>query len=253
LPADVCVEPDRRLSTVSAPALAWLRVGLAAALWLAVAVPCAAQTAADVEAAISAATTAVRDAFGGDVEVSISQPVLSLIGDGTQVSRAVPEPSSRTAGPVRFVLYASGAGSARRIGRLTARVDVAATHVRARQRVTVRDVLTPDDIEVVRGDIGRQAFAVLPAVASVTGASARRSLLAGEVITPVALVPHDAVASGEEVITVARIGALEVRGRAIAAQSGGLGETVIVVNPESRKRLRARIVADAVVEVLHGS
>jgi flagella basal body P-ring formation protein FlgA len=55
------------------------------------------------------------------------------------------------------------------------------------------------------------------------------------------------------VVTVARIGALEIRGRAIAAQSGSLGETVIVVNPESRKRLRGRIVADATVEVMHGS
>ena len=64
--------------------------------------------------------------------------------------------------------------------------------------------------------------------------------------------PLDEDAGGRACLQ-ARIGAVEVRGRAIAAQSGGLGETVIVVNPDSRKRLRARIVADATVEVIHGS
>jgi flagella basal body P-ring formation protein FlgA len=226
---------------------------LVAVSLLAVAVRPQAQERADVDAAVAAATAAVRDVFGGDAEVTLSEPILSLTADAALVDHAVPEPSSRTAGPVRFVLYAAGDGAARRIGRLTARVDVATTHVRARQRVAVRDVIATDDVEVVRGDIGRQMFAVLPAVDAVTGASTRKSLMTGEVVTPLSLVAHEMVTSGKEVVTVARIGAIEVRGRAIAAQSGGLGETVIVVNPDSRKRLRARIVADATVEVIHGS
>ncbi|AMY10414.1 flagellar basal body P-ring biosynthesis protein FlgA [Luteitalea pratensis] len=228
-------------------------MGLAASVWLAVAVPAGAQTSADVDRAAAVATAAVREAFGVDAEVTVSEPVLSVTGDATLVTRAVPEPSSRTAGPVRFVLYAAGEGPARRIGRLTARIDVAASHVRARQRVAMRSVINPDDVEVVRGDIGRQVFGVLPTMDAVTGVSTRKTLMPGEVITPVALVAHEMVASGEEVVTIARIGAIEVRGRAIAAQSGGLGETVIVVNPDSRKRLRARIVAAAMVEVFHGS
>ena len=236
----------------SRPHPAWLQIGLAFAC-LAVAVPAGAQTPADVAASVAAATAAVREVFGADAEVTVSEPVLSLTADTAIVARAVPEPSSRTAGPVRFVLYAAGEGPVRRIGRLTARIDVAATHVRARQRVAVRAVVNADDVEEVRGDIGRQLFGILPTVATVTGASTRKTLIAGEVVTPSALVARDMVASGEEVVTVARIGALEVRGRAIAAQSGGLGETVIVVNPDSRRRLRARIVADATVEVIHGS
>jgi flagella basal body P-ring formation protein FlgA len=52
---------------------------------------------------------------------------------------------------------------------------------------------------------------------------------------------------------VARVGGLEVRGRAIAFQSGSAGDTVIVVNPDSRKRLRGRVIGPALVEVLHGS
>jgi len=220
---------------------------------LAAAAPVRAQARADVDGAVAAATAAVREAFGGDAEVTLSEPVLSLTGEATPVARAVPEPSSRTAGLVRFVLYAPGDAPARRIGRLTARVDVTATHVRARQSVAVREVIDAGDVEAVRGDVGRQAFGALPTIDAVTGAATRKALVAGEVIARIALVARDMVTSGKEVVTVARIGAIEVRGRAIAAQSGGLGETVIVVNPDSRRRLRGRIVADATVEVIHGS
>ena len=61
------------------------------------------------------------------------------------------------------------------------------------------------------------------------------------------------VRSGRDVVTLARIEGLEVRGRAVAVQSGDLGEVVLVVNPDSRKRLRGRVVGPALVEVLHVS
>lgn len=222
-------------------------------VWFAGAAPVWAQGGADVEAAAAIATEAVREAFGRDVEVTLSSPVLSHAGGGAAAARAVAEPSSRTAGPVRFVLYAAGAGTPQRVGRLTARVDVRAPHLRARRRVAARVSLTSADVEVVHGDIGRQAFGPLPTIDALTGAMTRQALLEGEVVTPLVLVTRALVTSGDEVVIVARVGALEVRGRAIAAQSGKLGETVIVVNPDSRKRLRARVVAAARVEVLHGS
>jgi flagella basal body P-ring formation protein FlgA len=229
-------------------------MGLATAIWLAGMAPVGARTPpADVQAIVTVATAAVREAFGGEADVTLSQPVLSLAGDAGVVTRAVPEPASRTAGPVRFVLYASIDGTERRVGRLTARVDVAATHVRVSQPVAARAAIAAQSVEVLRGDIGRQALGVLPAIGAVTGAITRKALVPGEVVTQVVIVSRALVSSGDEVITVARLGALEVRGRAIAAQSGGLGETVIVVNPDSRKRLRGRIVGSAVVEVLHGS
>ena len=86
------------------PRLALL--GLTAGFFLAVAAPSRAQSPADVDAAVAAATQAVRDAFGGEAEVIVSAPVLSLAGDALRIDRAVPEPSSRTGGAVRFVLYA---------------------------------------------------------------------------------------------------------------------------------------------------
>ncbi len=212
-----------------------------------------AQAPTVTEAAVAVATETVRTAFGPGAQVRLSAPVVSMVGETVAVTRAVPEPASRTAGPIRFVLYGETAGQERRIGRLTARVDVAATHLRARRQVDARTVLSADDVEAVDGDIGRQALSQLPAIDVVAGTIARKALLTGEVITPLALVARPLVTSGGEVTTVARVGGLEVRGRAIAAQSGGLGDTVIVVNPDSRKRLRGRVMAEAQVEVFHGS
>jgi flagella basal body P-ring formation protein FlgA len=125
--------------------------------------------------------------------------------------------------------------------------------VRASGPIASRATLVADALTAVRDDIGRQPLAPLPTLDEVTGATTRKPLGGGDVVTRSALIARPLVASGDEVVTVARVGALEVRGRAIAAQSGGLGDTVIVVNPDSRKRLHARVVAGALVEVRHGS
>lgn len=229
-----------------------LLVGVVAA-WLASAAPAWAQpTAADVAAAESAARRAVQDVFGPEAAVRLGSPVLTLAPGSGVVVAAVPEPSSRTGGPVRFVLYGD-LDQTRRVGRLTARVDVDVPHVRAASRVAARVTPGASDVEVVRGDIGRQLLQALPGVEVVTLATTRKALAPGEVITVAALVRPSLVASGQEVVTVARVGVLEVRGRAVAAQSGQLGDTVYVVNPDTRRRLRGRVVADALVEVFLGS
>ncbi len=231
------------------PADRLARIGLATfALW-AVALAASAQTS--VDAAVAAARDAVHEAFGGDADVTLTSPVLSLVPRADVIGRAVPEPSSRTAGRVRFVLY--GGDGTRRVGRLTADVRVVAPHLRATRAIDAGTVLAPELVEQVRADVGRQPLAALPAMTQALDATTRGALREGDIVTAMVIVVQPLVSSGSEVVTVARDGALEVRGRAIAAQSGGLGETVIVVNPDSRKRLRGRVVAEDVVEVLHGS
>jgi flagella basal body P-ring formation protein FlgA len=227
---------------------------LLAAVWLGLGGPALAQSPeAEVETAVAVAADAVRLAFGGDAEVTLTRPVLHLADGSGPIVRAVPEPSSRTAGLVRFVLYAAAGPRARRVGRLTADVRVSAPHVRVVGDTPARTTLVADAMSVVRDDIGRQAFGPLPTIDVVAGAETRKPLADGDVVTRAALVARPLVATGEEVVTIARVGALEVRGRAIASQAGDLGDTVVVVNPDSRKRLHARVVGSAVVEVRHGS
>ncbi|BCS33519.1 hypothetical protein TBR22_A27460 [Luteitalea sp. TBR-22] len=220
---------------------------------LSLAAPLGAQPAGDLEAAVAAATQAVREAFGGEAEVTITAPVLTLAPGAGPIVRAVPEPASRTGGPVRFVLFGDEHATPARVGRLGAVVHVVAPHVRARQKVAAGEALTADALEGVRDDVGRQPLSPLPTLEAVRGLTTRKALQAGEVVTRLAAVVPALVNSGDEVVTIARVGALEVRGRAIAAQSGTLGQTVIVVNPDSKKRLRGRVVAEALVEVLHAS
>ena len=242
------------------PASRGLRRGVAAIATV-VAVTCAAlvpaasapTTGDDVDAAVAAATAAVRDAFGGDAEVTITRPVLSLAPGALPVTRAVAEPGSRTGGIVRFVLHGRRDGSSMRVGRLAADVRVRAAHVRAARSLAPRTSLTADALEDVRDDIGRQPLAALPGIDVLVGARSRRAVGSGEVLTSMVVAVPELVTSGDEVVTVARVGALEARGRAVAAQSGSLGDAVVVINPDSRRRLRARVVAAGRVEVFHGS
>lgn len=233
---------------------AWL--SLATALLIGSSVtPARAQAAGQaLDVAVTAAAAAVREAFGGDAEVVITRPVLQLTPGAGPILRAVPEPSSRTAGPVRFVLHGAADGTrSTRVGRLTADVRVRAPHVRVTAPMASRATLDAASLAATLDDVGRQPLVALPTLDDVVGATARKPLPEGAVVTRAALLARPLVSTGDEVVTVARIGALEVRGRAIAAQAGSLGETVVVVNPDSRKRLQGRVVAEALVEVGHGS
>ncbi len=151
--------------------------------------------AADVEAATEAAVAAVRRVFGPDADVRISSPVLQVAANAVAVVTAIPEPSSRTAGPVRFVLYGPAVDEApggRRTGRFTATVRVHMPHLRAQKPVEARSRLDMEAIAVVDDDIGRQSFEALPTLEQASGATVRRPLVTGAVVTRSALVAPSA-------------------------------------------------------------
>ncbi len=211
-----------------------------------------ASSAGCVPGAVAAAERAVKAVFGDDADVTFEDVTCSVAPGATQAAAAIAEPGSRTDGPVRFVLYADEDGR-QRVGRLTARLTVAAPHVRARRALDAQAVLTGADVVTVRGAVGRVPLAPLPQPHDVEGATARRPLAEGTVLTSSSIAPLTLVRSGDEVVTVASVDGVEVRGRAVAAQSGHRGAIVIVVNPDSRRRLRGRVVGEALVEVLHVS
>jgi len=47
------------------------------------------------------------------------------------------------------------------------------------------------------------------------------------------------------------VGGIEAEARMVAADNGDKGSVIRVVNPESRRSIRARVVAAGVVEVIH--
>ncbi len=83
------------------------------------------------------------------------------------------------------------------------------------------------------------------------GASrAARPLAADACLTRTSLVMLPAVQAGQEVDAIARVNGVEAVARLVAAERGQVGSLVRVVNPQSRRSLKARVVAAGVVEVI---
>ena len=210
----------------------------------------AATCGADADAA---ARAAVQEAFGTDAEAQLSDVSCERVAPEQQVEQAVAEPGSRTDGPVRFVLYGRGEATRVRLGRMTAVVHVRAPHARARMALESGAVLDDSMVAMVTDLVGRVPFGTLLGPDDIAGGRLKRAVAADTVLTVPMVERLALVRSGADVVTVARVGGVEVRGRAVAAQSGHRGDVVLVVNPDSRKRLRGRVIEEGTVEVLHGS
>jgi flagella basal body P-ring formation protein FlgA len=172
--------------------------------------------------------------------------------DGMAVSRmaAVPDAGSRVGGFVRFLLY-EDAKHERRAGSVDAEVHVTAPHLRARRALPHRTMLEPGDLERVTGDVGRMPLEALPDERMLAGARVTRPIAEGRPIVASMVASTQLVKSGDEVRTIVRIGALEARGSAIAAQSGTLGDEIRVVNADSKRALKVRVTGEGEVEVIH--
>jgi flagella basal body P-ring formation protein FlgA len=222
------------------------RASAALALWLPLAAT--AQAEVGVPAAERAIADAVRQAMraGDDVAVQI---VACDAADLALVDAARPEPGGRLARPTRFRLLAGG----RQVGSATAVVTARVTYLRLRQAVRAGQPIQAAALETVVGVPEAIAIERLPTAEEIAGALAARDLAEGEIVNGrVARIPP-AVRSGDQVAVRVVSGAVEVRALAVAQQSGRIGDVIRVINPSSRRPLRARVVGKAQVEVVHGS
>jgi flagella basal body P-ring formation protein FlgA len=198
----------------------------------------------------NAITDAVKARMGESVSVQIAGLVVAgHVGAGRLV--ATPDPSARTGGASIFALSEAVSNRrARRVGSATACVTVSAPHVVAARGLSRGTVLTAEDIREDAGAIDDVPLRPLLLPAVLVGARLRRDVAEGSVIVGslVETVPY--VRSGEVVTVRARLGSVEAEGRAIASQSGGPGDLIRLVNPESRRMLQGRVVAPGEVEVL---
>jgi flagella basal body P-ring formation protein FlgA len=204
----------------------------------------------------------VRDAIVAAVKARMGEAAAVTVGemrvrgldtvDGMAVMRmvAVPDAGAKVGGFVRFLLY-EDAKHERRAGSVDAEVFVTAPHVRARRALAHRTTLEASDFERVTADVGRMPLEALPDEALLTGARVTRPVAEGQAIVATMVASTQLVKSGDEVRTIVRIGALEARGSAIAAQSGALGDEIRVVNAESKRALKARVSGEGEVEVIH--
>jgi flagellar basal body P-ring formation protein FlgA len=130
-------------------------------------------------------------------------------------------------------------------------VRVTAPHLRARRALAHRTTLEAGDLARVTDDVGRMPLEALPDERLLAGARVSRPIAEGRPILASMVATTQLVKSGDEVQTIVRIGALEARGSAVAAQGGALGDQIRVVNVESKRALKARVTGDGEVEVIH--
>jgi flagella basal body P-ring formation protein FlgA len=190
---------------------------------------------------------------------AIEQAVERRIGHGVAVAidaldtRVVPEaglqahlePGARIGQAMRVVLTV---GRMRR-GVATVTVQVSGAYARAARAIARDAVLTLADIETVDGAWPAVQFVRLPEPREVVGLTARRNIVPGEPLTSTVLDVPPLVRAGDDVVVVAKVGAVQVTGDAVASSSGRRGDT-IRVTPKNGRPIRARITGLASVEVV---
>ena len=161
-------------------------------------------------------------------------------------------PDARLDAPIEFGIVGPGpSGRAVSIGRGRANVQVSVSHAVAARTITRGTVLTVNDVAEVVGPPGAVPVRRLPTVAGLVGATLRRDAASGEVVTVQSVTLPPAVRVGDVVQARASIGSVQVMGALTVLDNGAEGAIVRVVNRESRRELRARVIRSGVVEVIH--
>lgn len=199
----------------------------------------------------SAIVAAVRARMGDDADVIVD----ALDVAGTPLSpwlQAVPEPNARLGDRLHFRLLGSdGRGHpARVVGAASADITVHVAHVRMRALVPRGRELADGDVEASHEALIGVLLRRLPRLPEVAGTRTLVNLAPGEVVARTAVALRPAVKSGQLVRGSAAVDGLVVTATLVAVQDGAAGAVIRVVNKDSRRELRARVVAPGVVEVI---
>lgn len=207
--------------------------------------------AQDLTPARAAIVEAVRARVGEQADVQVTDLVVRAKPTTGGKVMATPEPDARLTRPIRFSLAERRAGQATTtLGYAVATVFVSMAHARVVRLLPRGTVLGAEDLVTRCAELGAVSLRRLPAAADLVGGRAARDLDADEVVTKSMVIAEPLVRSGDHVTVRSIVGAVQVEGRAVAAQNGFRGETIRVVNPDSRKAIRARVVGPGEVEVV---
>jgi flagella basal body P-ring formation protein FlgA len=217
--------------------------------------PVAAPPSAQLQDRVGAAIVeALVQRMGADARIIVERLEIASVRDVTPIE-AVPAPGARTGEVVAFALLGSvGTGASRRavnIGRATALVRVEAPHAKAVRLITRGKDIEGADLQSVVEDVPGVLLRRLPTTGQLVGGQALKNIAAGEVATSTAVAATPAVRSGQLVKATATIAGAQISATLVAAQGGELGAVIRVVNRESRRELRARIVGEGSVEVIY--
>ena len=209
----------------------------------------AAHAAAGVEArgvsAADAIRRAVAERLGADADVQVTS--VGVTGDGAFVREARPDPAARLGKPMRFTLV-TDRGAALPV---TASVTVVARYAVATRDVARGATLAGEDVNFMRAEVTDVPLRRLPAARDIVGARTLRAIPAGAAVVGGMVAVARAVEPGDRVTVVAAAGDAEVTATFVAADGGDPGAIVRVVNPDTKRYLRGRVMEQGRVEVLN--
>ena len=202
-------------------------------------------TVADAMSRAIAEAVVARVGSGAEVTVRLASAVpATWQGD---LSSAAIDPAARLGAPL-FVTFLNGPAASLRV---SADIHVVADYVRASHTILAGQTLTAGDIAPVREVVPAMPLRHLPTAGEVIGARTIRRLNAGDVIQAGFVATPPVVQIGEPVTAIARIGDLEVAARFVAEDNGRIGDLIRIVNPDTKRTLRARIIKAGTVEVFN--
>lgn len=134
-------------------------------------------------------------------------------------------------------------------GTLVETVEVVVTARAVGRGETVRD----SDVLVERRPRDDVAADTVNSLTAVLGQAARRSLRAGQTLRPADLMKPDLVARNDMVTIVFEVPGITLTARGKALGPGAEGDTVSVLNPQSKRTLQAVVKAPGVVVVNRGT
>jgi flagella basal body P-ring formation protein FlgA len=206
------------------------------------------------------------DSPSADLEVAIARTLLARLGHGSEVAIDAVEimaaplgsvvearlaPGARVGSPLQFRLATMDArGSLAWTGAARVRARLVVTHTHAARPLARGTQLSSEDVELVRHEIATGPIAAWPLPDDLVRGRLLRDVAGGACLTRTAVSMAPAVQNGQSVIAIVRIDGVEATARLIATDSGETGAVIRVINEESRRVMKARIVSAGTVEIL---
>ena len=194
------------------------------------------------------ATEAIQRAVITRMGEGMAVDVLTLNLPATAPDRFVearPDPAARLGRAIRFTLIPRQ--GARVLA--TATLRVVGEHVVARRDLGRGMTVGGDDVQVVQMEILGTPLRRLPAGDQVIGSRVLRPVPAAGVVLPGAVAIRRAVEPGDRITAVAITGDIRVSAELTATDGGDPGDVIRVVNTDTRRSLRGRVIGEGLVEV----
>ncbi len=206
-----------------------------------------ASQAPDIEAAI---INALEKRLGPDAGVTLESVHVVRPPDGPVIDAQI-APGARLGSVWQVRLGTAGArGRVSWTGTADVRARIVVPHAHAAHTLERGTELTSEDLEVVHHEIGEGPIARWPTADELVHGTLVRNLAAGACIGRTSVSIPPAVRNGQIVVATARVDGVEATARLVAAGSGEPGAIIRVVNQDSRRAMRARVVAAGIVEIV---